>query len=67
MFLKPVATFYEILITHDGITKTLEEWSEALEIQYDVLRMRYRRGLRGDELFKQVRRYRKKDSVPIKR
>lgn len=66
MFLKPVPVYYETPITHDGVTKSIEDWSETLKISYDVLRMRHRRGLRGDELFKQVRRYRKKDSVLIK-
>lgn len=59
MLLKPVPCLATTEITHDGITKTIEEWSAYLGIPYDTLRMRYARGLRGDELFKQVRRYRK--------
>lgn len=44
------------VIEHDGYAFTLKQWAEFLEgaIPYDTLRMRYRRGLRGDELFKQV-------------
>lgn len=54
MLLKPVASDAKETITHDGYTHTLKGWAKALDIPYDTLRMRYRRGLRGDELFKQV-------------
>lgn len=57
MLLKPVQSQASDLITHDGRTNTLRGWSKFLGIPYDTLRMRYRRGLRGDELFKQVRNY----------
>lgn len=57
MLLKPINSQSADRITHDGLTKTLRGWSVYLEIPYDTLRMRYRRGLRGDELFKQVRPY----------
>lgn len=62
MLLKPVQAVAYLAITHDGITKSLEEWSAYLNIPFDTLRMRYKRGLRGDELFKQVRRYKKSRS-----
>lgn len=54
MLLKPVASDAKEIITHDGYSYTLKQWSAFLNIPYDTLRMRYRRGLRGDELFKQV-------------
>ena len=57
MLLKPVESQAADLITHDGLTKNLRGWSKYLGIPYDTLRMRYRRGLLGDELFKQVRPY----------
>lgn len=55
MLLKPVASHASTHITHDGYTLTLKEWSNLLNIPYDTLRMRYVRGLAGDDLFKQVR------------
>ena len=59
MLLKPVNSQTSDIITHDGLSKTLREWSIYLSIPYDTLRMRYRRGLRGDELFKQMQPYSK--------
>jgi DNA-directed RNA polymerase specialized sigma24 family protein len=58
MLLKPVKSEAHEVITHDGYSYTLRDWAEFLDIPYDTLRMRYRRGLIGDELFKQVRGYR---------
>lgn len=55
MLLKPVASQAREIITHDGYSYSLRSWSKFLGIPYDTLRMRYRRGLRGDELFKEVR------------
>jgi hypothetical protein len=45
------------VIEHDGYSFTLKQWADFLDgaIPYDTLRMRYRRGLRGDDLFAQVR------------
>ena len=57
MLLKPIQSQASDLITHDGHTYTLRGWAKFLGIPYDTLRMRYRRGLLGDELFKQVRNY----------
>ena len=57
MLLKPIKTEAHVLITHDDYTLTLRGWSKFLNIPYATLRMRYRRGLTGDELFKQVRGY----------
>lgn len=59
MLLKPVKSQSTDIITHDGLSKTLRQWSVYLEIPYDTLRMRYRRGLTGDELFKQKQHYEK--------
>jgi hypothetical protein len=44
------------VIEHDGYSFTLKQWVDFLDgaIPYDTLRMRYRRGLRGDDLFAQV-------------
>ncbi len=57
MLLKPIISDTTDIIEHDGYTFTLKQWVEFLNgaIPYDTLRMRYRRGLKGDELFKQVR------------
>ncbi len=57
MLLKPTINDTTQIIEHDGYAFTLKGWVEFLQgaIPYDTLRMRYRRGLRGDELFKQVR------------
>jgi hypothetical protein len=38
-------------ITYKDETHTLNEWAKILGIKYSVLRMRYKRGLRGDDLF----------------
>lgn len=59
MLLKPIQSDTTEVIEHDGHALTLKQWVEFLggAIPYDTLRMRYRRGLRGDELFKQVRPY----------
>ncbi len=38
-------------LTHNGTTKTLKEWSDILNIPYATMRMRYTRGVRGDDLF----------------
>jgi hypothetical protein len=59
MLLKPIKSQSTDIITHDALSKTLRQWSIYLEIPYDTLRMRYRRGLKGDELFKQKQPYEK--------
>jgi len=57
MLLKPVKSLSTTAVEHDGYRYTLREWAEFLSIPYATLRMRYTRGLRGDELFKQVQPY----------
>lgn len=37
-------------VEHNGITRTLVEWAELLDIDYDTLRMRYKRGKTGADL-----------------
>lgn len=39
------------LVEHKNLTKTLREWADILGIKYSVIKMRYTRGLRGDDLF----------------
>ena len=43
-------TIANALITHNGQTQTLKEWGITLGIKYSVIRMRYKRGLRGEDL-----------------
>ena len=43
-------TIARALVTHDGQTQTLKEWAITLGINYSVIRMRYKRGLRGGDL-----------------
>ena len=38
-------------VEHNGITRTIKEWSDLLDIDYATLRMRYKRGTRGSDLF----------------
>ena len=38
-------------IEYRGETYSLRMWADILGIKYSVLRMRYKRGLRGDDLF----------------
>lgn len=59
MLLKPLSGDPHVIIEHDGLSMNLKEWSKYLGLPFDTLRMRYRRGLRGDELFKQARPYQK--------
>lgn len=54
MLLKPVTSDAKKIIEHDGHAFNLRGWADFLDIPHDTLRMRYRRGLRGDELFKEV-------------
>lgn len=43
-------------ITHNGVTKTAAEWSEYTGINYHTLVTRYHNGLKGDELFRPVKK-----------
>jgi hypothetical protein len=38
-------------IEHDGKTNTLKEWCYLYDLDYSVVRMRYTRGMRGEDLF----------------
>ena len=37
-------------ITHNGQTHALRDWADILDIPYATLRMRYSRGIRGEDL-----------------
>lgn len=39
-----------IIIQHNGQTKTLAEWADDCELTYGGLYIRYKKGIRGDEL-----------------
>ena len=39
-----------VLITINGVTKTMMQWSELLNMPYCTLKVRYNKGLRGEEL-----------------
>lgn len=41
----------DALITYDGQTKSLVDWCKYLDLNYHVVRMRYKRGKNIDELF----------------
>jgi len=43
------------LVEYMGETKSLGEWCEELNLNYDPIRTRYNKGIRGAELFKPVR------------
>ena len=45
-----------VLVEYQGVQMTLAEASEKSEIYYESLRYRYKRGKRGDELFKPVKK-----------
>jgi hypothetical protein len=62
MLLKPIASKCNIIVSHDGYTMNLKEWADFLKVPYDTLRMRYKRGKRGDDLFQQVRSYEVKNA-----
>ena len=40
-----------VVLTHDGLTMTLKQWSEHRGEKYGLLASRWKKGLRGDELF----------------
>lgn len=42
------------LVEHNDEVKTLKEWATELDLDYSVLRMRYKRGKLGAELFHQT-------------
>ena len=45
-----------LLIKHNGIERSLKQWSEELGIKYSTIHSRYYRGYRGEELFKPVKK-----------
>jgi len=51
----------ETLVTYNGETKTLAQWSIHFGYFYKVLYSRYKRGLRDAELFAKPRAYKPKD------
>lgn len=55
-----MSTFANIYITHNDETKTLHEWSKVFGLDYPVVLTRYKRGIRGADLFKQPRKYKKR-------
>lgn len=63
MLLKPVNSISSVVISYEGHTMTIKEWSVFLDMPYDTLKMRYMRGLRDDELFKQSRGYVKTKNI----
>lgn len=63
MLLKPITPKCNVVVTHDGITKNLREWAIYLGIPYDTLRVRYKRGKRGDDLFQELRNYEPKSET----
>lgn len=42
-----------VVITHAGLTMTLMQWSEHLGWKYGLIASRWKKGKRGDELFKE--------------
>jgi hypothetical protein len=40
-----------VVLTHDGLTMTLKEWATHLGWKYGLIASRWKKGLRGDELF----------------
>ena len=38
-------------VAYRGQTKSLVEWAKSLNLDYSVIRMRYKRGKRGEDLF----------------
>jgi hypothetical protein len=49
--IKDYGTIAHASIEHNGETRPLKEWATHLDLDYSVLRMRYKRGKRGAELF----------------
>jgi len=40
-----------VTVTHNGLTMTLKQWSEHLGWKYGLIASRWKKGIRGDELF----------------
>jgi len=59
-------SFTGIYITHNDETKSLHEWVRVYGLDYQVVYDRYKRGIRGADLFKQPRTYKKrKEGLPV--
>lgn len=56
--MKPVNS--ETLVTHNDETKTLQQWAAYYGYEYKVIYSRYKRGCRGNDLFRQPRTYKHK-------
>lgn len=52
----------QIIIISNDLEMNLSSWSKYLGISYDTLRLRYRRGWRGDDLLRKPRPYKKSNS-----
>lgn len=46
-----------VVVEYRGVKKSLREWCAELGLEYQTVRMRYRRGVMGAELFREVRPY----------
>ena len=40
-----------VVLTHDGLTMTLKQWATHLGWKYGLIASRWKKGLRGEELF----------------
>ncbi len=49
-----------VVLTHNGLTMTLMQWSEHLGWKYGLIASRWKNGLRGDELFAEPKHERNK-------
>ncbi len=50
-----------VVLTYNGTTMTLAEWSDHLGWKYGLLASRWKRGLRGDDLFEPPQRVRNQE------
>lgn len=54
-----------IPVTYNDETHTLQDWAKIFGLEYQVVSKRYQRGIRGADLFKQPRTYKKrKEGLP---
>ena len=54
--------YNDIPIAHNDEVKTLPQWACHLGMDYSILLSRYIRGKRGAELFRQTRKYKRKQN-----
>jgi hypothetical protein len=50
-----------VVLTHSGMTMTLAQWADHLGWKYGLLASRWKKGLRGDELFAPSQRIRNQE------